>query len=94
MDTPMATTKLMTADELLELEGEGHRYELMAGALVAMAPTNEEHAAITVTLAIEIGGYVRRHNIGRAVSGNPGLRISRDPDPCSRPTSPSPDGNA
>lgn len=75
----MVTTRLTTADELLELD-DGCRYELMNGELVPMPPANEEHATITVTLAIEVGSFIRRHNLGRAISGDPGLRIRHDPD--------------
>ena len=33
------TTKLMTAEELLEMPDDGFRYELVRGELIKMAPT-------------------------------------------------------
>jgi len=76
----MAGTKTMTADELWELEDDGWRHELIRGELVSMPPTGEEHASLMVVLSIELGGFIRRNGLGRAVSGDPGIFVSRDPD--------------
>lgn len=73
----MASTKQLTVDELLELDDDGCRYELMRGELVSMPPTGEAHASLMVTLSIELGGFVRRNGLGRSVSGDPGVILDR-----------------
>jgi Uma2 family endonuclease len=77
----MATTaKVMTAEELLELPDDGQRYELIAGALLAMPPTGEEHGGIGTTVIISLGTYVRANHLGIVLNGETGYLLSSNPD--------------
>ena len=61
----MATTKLMTADELLALPDDGQRHELIDGELRTMSPTGDEHGGIVAALTISLGTHVRARQLGR-----------------------------
>lgn len=71
---------LMTADELLRRPDDGQRHELIAGELRTMAPTGDEHGGLTAQFTIALGHYVRQHNLGRVVAGEPGFLLTTDPD--------------
>lgn len=52
--------KRWTVEEFLTWDdGTDRRYELVGGAIVAMAPPSEAHAAIVTNLAISIGNQLR-----------------------------------
>ena len=76
----MATTKLMTAEELLALPDDGQRHELIDGELRTMGPTGDEHGGIVVALTISLGTHVRARQLGRVRAGEPGFRLRRNPD--------------
>ncbi len=76
----MATTKLMTAEELLALPDDGQRHELIDGELRTMAPTGDEHGGIVAALTGSLHPHVRAHGLGRVRAGEPGFRLRRDPD--------------
>ena len=61
----MATTTLMTAAELLAMPDDGfHRYELVKGELITMAPAGGEHGAIGIKAAIKIGNFIETNDLG------------------------------
>lgn len=77
----MATLpRLMTADELLRLPDDGQRHELIAGELKTMAPTGDEHGGLTAQFTVVLGDFVRRHGLGRVLTGEPGFLLTTDPD--------------
>ncbi len=61
-------SKIYTADDLWEIaqypENDGKRLELINGVIVEMSPS-ERHGLIAAFITIEIGIYLRKHNIGR-----------------------------
>lgn len=67
--------KLMTAEELFLLPDDGMEHELVRGELRTMPPPGFRHEEI----ALQLGGFVKAHRLGRAVGG-PGFRIERHPD--------------
>lgn len=71
---------LMTADELLRLPDDGMRHELVRGELRTMAPTGWDHGDQTSVFDGSLGAYVRAHQLGRVVTGEPGFRLASDPD--------------
>lgn len=75
----MATTKLMTADELLEWTGP-ERYELLRGVRLEMAPTNFEHGYIASRIDRILGSFVDEHELGAVTTAESGFRLQRDPD--------------
>jgi Uma2 family endonuclease len=70
----------MTADELMRLPDDGMRHELVRGELRTMPPTGFDHADRTSMLDGSLGAYVRAHNLGRVLTGEPGFVLSTDPD--------------
>ncbi len=76
----MATTRLITADDLLEMELEPGRYDLIDGELYHMAPAGEAHGHITMNVILPVGSFVRLHDLGRVYAGEAGFVLARDPD--------------
>ena len=74
----MATTKLLTADDLLLLPDDGFRYELERGVLRRMPPTEYEHGRIVARLSHHLYVMGELPGIGE-VSSNGGVLVERDP---------------
>lgn len=72
--------QLMTADQLLRLPRNGQRHELVNGELRTMPPAGFEHGDLTVVSAVALATFVRAHNLGRVVAGEPGFLLTRNPD--------------
>jgi Uma2 family endonuclease len=73
-------SKLMTADELAQLPDDGLRHELVRGELRTMPPTGLDHADRENVLGGALGFYVRAHRLGRVYTGDPGFRLTTNPD--------------
>ena len=74
-------TALMTADELLAMPDDGfHRYELVQGELITMAPAGAEHGAIGIRSAVRVGIFVESNDSGTVFNSDTGFIISTDPD--------------
>jgi Uma2 family endonuclease len=76
----MATTKLYTAEDLLEMEDDGCRHELIRGELITMPPTNDEHSDLMLHLSALLWNYQNSHPEVRSFAGDPGFMLARDPD--------------
>ncbi len=76
----MATTRLMTAEDLANLDDKPGRYDLIRGELVHMPPAGGEHGEVGMLLAIRVGGYVLQHQLGKAYAAETGFTLSRNPD--------------
>ena len=78
--------KLVTAEELLRMpRGEGVRYELIRGVLVAKMPTGRPHSEAVIRTGTLINVYSDTNDYGTAFSGEPGYRLERDPDTVKAP---------
>lgn len=75
-----STQEPMTAEELLRLPDDGQRHELIAGELRTMAPTGAEHGGTAADFTVDLGRYVRAHQLGRVLTGAPGFLLTTDPD--------------
>ncbi len=73
-------TKLITADELLAMPEDGHRYELIRGVLIRKMPTGESHGLVVALTAHHITHYALSSGNGQTRTGEPGYRLERDPD--------------
>lgn len=88
METTLAATRTdevvvsipMTADELLRLPPDGHRYELVEGELKVMTPSSPRHGRIANTMAFLLTQYVRQHNLGVVYAAETGFQLREDPD--------------
>ncbi len=82
MTTAKTPSRLMTADELLVMEGTpGKRYELIRGVLTEKAvPTGDPHAATVLRVGSVVLQYTDAIDYGEARAGEPGYRLESNPD--------------
>ena len=73
-------TKLLTADDLLQLHSQGVHGELIRGVFHKTMLAGEEHGDIEVKLIVRLGSFVEAHGLGRVLPGDAGVRLERDPD--------------
>lgn len=76
----MASTKLYTVEDLLEMEDDGCRHEIISGELVSMPPTNEEHGVFVWRMS---GLLYAHHQVFPefvCFTGDTGIHLSQDPD--------------
>ena len=59
----MATTHLLTAEDLLEMPDDGHRYELVRGELREMPPSGHIHARIAGRVSSRLGHYAEANRL-------------------------------
>ena len=83
--TTRTEAKLLTADDLLRLYGEGVRGELIRGVLCETMPTGHEHGKIVMNLGIELGNFVKPRQLGTLVASDSGVWLERDPDTVREP---------
>ena len=77
----MATkSKLVTAEELLDLPEDGYRYELIRGELIQMAPAGAQHGKIAAIALAGLLNHVRANGLGEAYAAATGFLIGADPD--------------
>ena len=78
-------TRLLTADDLLRLHGEGVRGELIRGVLCETMPTGREHGEIVMALGAKLVFFVQERKLGRIVGSDSGVWLERDPDTVREP---------
>ena len=83
----MATTltKLLTADDLLRLDSEGVRGELIRGVLCETMPAGMEHGEIVMNLGAELMNFIKPRRLGRLTGSDAGVWLERDPDTVREP---------
>jgi Uma2 family endonuclease len=72
------TSQLMTAEELMQLDGP-YRYELIKGELLTMSLPGAPHGAITVKLAVLLHTHVVANQLG-TVFAETGFKLGSNPD--------------
>jgi Uma2 family endonuclease len=70
----------MTARELLHLQHDGVRYELIDGELKQMSPAGYEHDVVVMKLSGRLNQYVETHNLGLVSGAETGFMLSHNPD--------------
>lgn len=73
------TTQLMTAEELMQLEGP-NRHELIKGELLTMPPPGDEHGAVTMNLTLPLALHVKENNLGVLRAAETGFKLETNPD--------------
>ncbi len=76
----MITKVFTTVEELEQRPSDEGRFELIAGELIPMSPTGDEHAEIKGILAAELVNFNRLKRIGKVYVGDVGVVLHRDPD--------------
>ena len=74
----MATTHLLTAEDLLAMPDDGHRYELVRGELRKMPPSGHIHARIAGRVSSKLGHFAESRNLGEVYVADPGFVLRRD----------------
>ena len=82
---PQTARGLITADELLRLDAEGVRGELIRGALSETMPTGREHGQIVVKLVLRLGNFVEPRKLGVLTASDSGVWLERGPDTVREP---------
>ncbi len=83
----MATAKqgLLTADDLLHLDSQGVKGELIRGALHETVSAGGIHTEIAGALILALGTYVRPRRLGRVGGTDGGVLLERNPDTVREP---------
>jgi Uma2 family endonuclease len=76
----MSTKTPVTADQLLRMPDDGHRYELVAGELRKMVPAGWKHGAVGGNLQFLLARHVNEKSLGQVFLADTGFLIARDPD--------------
>ena len=81
------TTKpgLLTADDLLRLDSQGMKGELIRGVLHETVSAGGEHGEIVGALITAIRPYVRSRRLGRVGGSDSGILLERNPDTVREP---------
>jgi len=72
--------QLTTADELLRMQGDGYRYELVKGELKRMAPAGNEHGNLAMDFGTLLNVHVRANRLGKVYAAETGFKLSSEPD--------------
>ena len=80
-----ATTELLTAEDLLRLNSQGIKGELIRGVLCETVSAGAEHSFIGIRVGGEIDRHARRHRLGRVGGTDGGVLIQRGPDTVREP---------
>ena len=75
-----ATTKLMTAEELLDMPDDGFRYELVRGELRKMAPAGRVHGKRGNRVNYSLSAHVYENDLGEVYLAESGFHLEVDPD--------------
>jgi Uma2 family endonuclease len=78
-DKTVDAEPLVTGEEVLRMGGVG-RTELIDGVIKHYMPTGHPHGYYELLLGMFIMQFVLKQNLGRALSGEIGIYIRRDPD--------------
>ena len=81
----ITATKLLTADDLLRLDSEGVRGELIRGVLHETTSSGVEHGEIAAKLTILLGIFIMPRKLGTLVTSDVGVWLERDPDTVREP---------
>ncbi len=83
--TTITEVKLLTAADLLRLDAEGVRGELIRGVLCETMPTGERHGKIVTRLVAALFSYVEPRGAGTLFASDSGVWLERDPDTVREP---------
>lgn len=81
MMTSTVDEKLMTGDELLELQSRtGKMFDLINGKPIEVMPAGIEHGLIAMNLGAAIYAFVKSRNLGYVLAAETGVYLTRNPD--------------
>ena len=80
-----AKPKLLTADDLLRLDSQGVRGELIRGALHETMPAGVKHGKIAIRLGGRMAACVEQEHLGHVFGSDSGVLLERNPDTVREP---------
>ncbi|MBI3303795.1 MAG: Uma2 family endonuclease [Deltaproteobacteria bacterium] len=78
--TTVTQKALMTADELLWLPDDDHKYELVAGELIRMPPSNFLHGTIAMNFGRLLSEHAIKYDLGVVCTADTGFKLRQNPD--------------
>ncbi len=81
----ITATELLTADDLLRLDSQGTRGELIRGVFHEIMSSGLEHSKIAAKLTVLLGIFVMPRNLGTLATSDLGVWLERDPDTVREP---------
>ena len=81
----IAATKLLTADDLLRLDGEGVRGELIRGVFHEIMSSGLEHSKIAAKLTFLLSFFIIPRSLGTLATSDLGVWLEREPDTVREP---------
>ena len=85
MVATLPEVKLLTAEDLLRLDGKGVKGELIRGVLCETMSVGGEHGEIVVNLVTELRNFVKPRRLGRLAASDAGVLLERRPDTVREP---------
>jgi Uma2 family endonuclease len=76
----MATTKLITIEDLADLPDDGHVYEVIDGQLLKRAAAGGTHGAISSRVGRRVGNVVEERALGEVFNSTTIFALRRNPD--------------
>lgn len=76
----MATTKLLTIEDLADLDDTPGRFDLIRGELIEMSPAGFRHGILGMRIARKIADFGEEHDLGEVPTSETGFILSRNPD--------------
>lgn len=64
----------------MKLPDDGHRHELDEGRLITTPLSSWRSSALSLHIAINLGGHIDAHKLGMYVGANAGVILQRNPD--------------
>ena len=83
--TTITLPKLLTADDLLRLSGEGVRGELIRGALSEIMVAGGQQAKTAAILVSLLMAFIRPRRLGTLICTDGGILVERNPDTVREP---------
>ncbi|MCY3892537.1 MAG: Uma2 family endonuclease [Acidimicrobiaceae bacterium] len=83
--TEFSPPTLLTAEELLRLDAQGVRGELVRGVFCEVMSAGYRHGMIVVRLAGRLVDYADERRCGTVVASDTGILLERDPDTVREP---------
>jgi Uma2 family endonuclease len=71
----MAVKQLMTVSDLLEMEDDGYRYELIDGELIRMPPAQPEHGLVASRAGSSIRVFADAERLGETFDSSIGYQL-------------------
>ena len=80
-----AKPKLLTADDLLRLDSQGVRGELIRGVLHETMASGVRHGKIAIRLGGRMSSHVEQERLGHVFGSDSGVLLERNPDTVREP---------